>query len=120
MNTLTNLKKNLAWLQSKWILLNSVVGGLLIGELYPSFFENTEFILKIYIDIYKLIVLPLIICAVLLNVQKVFLDRVISKIALKSILVIISFSLFSSLLGILVGLIFQPGTIESLDNLVKR
>jgi len=120
MNTLTNLKKNLAWLQSKWILLNSVVGGLLIGELYPSFFENTEFILKIYIDIYKLIVLPLIICAVLLNVQKVFLDRVISKIALKSILVIISFALFSSLLGILVGLIFQPGTIESLDNLVKR
>ena len=120
MITVTNLKQRLAWLQSKWVLLISAMGGLFIGSSHPVIFENTEFLLKIYIDIYKLIVLPLIICAILLNVQKIFLDKIISKIAWKAILVLISFSFFASLIGLLAGLIFQPGVIDSLENLVKR
>lgn len=115
----TSIKKNIERLRSGRVLLAAIVLGSCFGLYFPSQVGSLKFVINTYLDLLKVLVLPLILCAIFLNIQIISKERFFGKISLRSLTVLAGISCIAAVIGMLGALLFQPGSDISLQSLGK-
>lgn len=84
-------------LESPITIFSSIISGCLAGLYIPNFIKSISIINDVYIKILTMIALPLIICAIIINVRKIFQEKGMLKIL---VILLLSMMFFSAFLGL--------------------
>lgn len=84
-------------LESPITIFSSIISGCLAGLYIPNFIKSISIINDVYIKILTMIALPLIICAIIINVRKIFQEKGMLKIL---VILLLGMMFFSALLGV--------------------
>lgn len=91
------------------LLLLSILLGVSLGVAAPNFANSIEFIGRIYVDLLKLCVLPILFSAISISTAQLINVPNSRKLILKLVVVILSTQFLAGAIALLVGLAFQPG-----------
>ena len=92
-----------------YLLIFSIILGVTLGTLYPDFSKSIDFIGRIYVDLLKLCVLPILFSAICISTAQLITVPDSRKLILKLVIVLLSTQFMAGTIALLVGLIFQPG-----------
>jgi proton glutamate symport protein len=92
-----------------YLLIASIILGVALGTLYPDFSKSIEFIGRIYVDLLKLCVLPILFSAICISTAQLITVPDSRKLILKLVVVLLSTQFMAGTIALFVGLIFQPG-----------
>ena len=92
-----------------YLLIFSIILGVTLGTLYPDFSKSIEFIGRIYVDLLKLCVLPILFSAICISTAQLITVPDSRKLILKLVIVLLSTQFMAGTIALLVGLLFQPG-----------
>lgn len=95
---------------SPWIILVSLSGGLALGFYQPGLSLNIGFVGHLYLDLMKMVVLPFMLSAVILSMQRLIQDGRGGRLFGHLILTFAFLSMAAAVLGITTMLTMQPGT----------
>ncbi len=91
------------------LLFLSIILGVSLGLLAPEFSKSIEFIGRIYVDLLKLCVLPILFSAICISTAQLINVPDSRKLILKLTGVLLATQFMAGSLALLAGLIFQPG-----------
>ena len=92
-----------------YLLIASIILGVALGTLYPDFSKSIEFIGRIYVDLLKLCVLPILFSAICISTAQLITVPDSRKLILKLLMVLLSTQFMAGTIALFVGLLFQPG-----------
>ena len=92
-----------------YLLIASIILGVALGTLYPDFSKSIEFIGRIYVDLLKLCVLPILFSAICISTAQLITVPDSRKLILKLLVVLLSTQFMAGTIALFVGLLFQPG-----------
>lgn len=95
-------------LLSPWAIITGMVCGMVIGIYFKSYAQYISPFGKIYISILKMSVIPIMASAVVVSLSKLLRSEETSRYIYKILTVFLLFTVFISLLGILVGILSVP------------
>ena len=91
------------------LLIFSILLGIALGILTPNFAKSIDFIGRIYVDLLKLCVLPILFSAICISTAQLINIPDSRKLILKLVIVLLSTQFLAGAVALAVGLIFQPG-----------
>ena len=91
------------------LLIFSILLGIALGILTPNFAKSIDFIGRIYVDLLKLCVLPILFSAICISTAQLINIPDSRKLILKLVIVLLSTQFLAGAVALSVGLIFQPG-----------
>jgi proton glutamate symport protein len=92
-----------------YLLLLSIILGIGLGTMAPEFAKNIEFIGRIYVDLLKLCVLPILFSAICISTAQIVNISDSRKLILKLVFTLIGTQFLAGALALMAGLFFQPG-----------
>jgi proton glutamate symport protein len=92
-----------------YLLLLSIILGITLGTMAPDFSKNIEFIGRIYVDLLKLCVLPILFSAICISTAQLINIPNSRKLIFKLIFTLLATQFLAGALALLAGLVFQPG-----------
>lgn len=92
-----------------WIIIASLVGGVLLGMTAPEMGMKLGVVGDVYVDLLKMITLPFMVSAVIFSLQRVIRDGGAGNLLGRLAVVITSFAILAAILGMLPVLVLQPG-----------
>ena len=92
-----------------YLLIASIILGVALGTLYPDFSKSIEFIGRIYVDLLKLCVLPILFSAICISTAQLITVPDSRKLIFKLVVVLLSTQFMAGTIALFVGLLFQPG-----------
>ncbi len=132
MSTSSSLKKALSgqnvadFLRNPWIILVSIIIGVLIGIFEPNIAIACAPIGSVYLTLLKMCVLPILISAITLSVGRLIKTDDAGRYIIR-ILIVFSLGLLTvSAIAVMIGLITNPGgdlndsTLEALGIIIKE
>ena len=93
-----------------WVILGSLVAGFCLGAMAPQFALRLGFIGDIYVDLMKMIVLPLMVSAVIFSLQRLFQEGGTANVLRRVVVVFVAFSAGVAILGAATLLLMRPGS----------
>lgn len=106
MMQLDNLKKIVF---NPWVVVLSILSGLMFGGFFPEISKDLEFIGEIYVGLLKMTVLPFMLSAVIFSLQRLFREGGASEILKRVAFVILVYTSVSVLLAGVVMMAMGPG-----------
>lgn len=103
---LDNLKKIVF---NPWVVVLSILSGLMFGGFFPEISKDLEFIGEIYVGLLKMTVLPFMLSAVIFSLQRLFREGGASEILKRVAFVILVYTSVSVLLAGVVMMAMGPG-----------
>ncbi len=97
------------WVGTPQLLVVSIILGITLGILYPEFSKSIEFIGRIYVDLLKLCVLPILFSAICISTAQLITVPDSRKLIVKLVAVLLATQFMAGAIALCVGLIFQPG-----------
>jgi aerobic C4-dicarboxylate transport protein len=94
-----------------WVLI-AIVAGIILGYFAPAIAVKMEIIGKIFIDIIKLFIAPIIFLTIVLGISGMGNLKKVGRIGVKSLIYFEIISTLSLAIGILMAVILRPGAIE--------
>jgi proton glutamate symport protein len=91
------------------ILVCSIILGIVLGTQYPEIAKSLEFIGRIYVDLLKLCVLPILFSAICISTAQLITMPDARKLILKLVAVLIATQFMVGSIALCTALIFQPG-----------
>jgi Na+/H+-dicarboxylate symporter len=113
----TPLSQRLIWLHSPVVLMTALLVGGLFGFLSPHRISAVYFLAKIYIDLLQILVVPLILCSIILNIQGMFKERAYARTGFRAMAGLAFMALLPALMGMAAAYVFQPGADFTHENL---
>ena len=113
----TPLSQRVIWLHSPAVLMAALLLGGLFGFLSPLRISAVYFLAEIYIALLQLLVVPLILCSIILNIQGMFKERAYARTGLRAMSGLAFMALLPALMGMAAAYIFQPGAEFTTENL---
>ena len=113
----TPLSQRVEWLHSPVVLMGALCLGGLFGFLSPLQIPTFYFFAQIYIDLLQILVVPLILCSIILNIQGMFKERAYAKTGTRAISGLVFMALLPALMGMAAAYVFQPGAAFASENL---
>jgi len=101
-------------LRSVWAILLGACAGAYIGLVKQEYVPYVEPFGKMYLDILKMCILPILMSAISLSIGRLVNNHGDAKYLKKMILVFLMSALLASIIGMIAGVIGQPG--KNLDN----
>ncbi|WP_462137818.1 dicarboxylate/amino acid:cation symporter [Candidatus Mycalebacterium sp.] len=98
-------------------IIAGVVLGIVSGSFFPEFSLSLEFIGDIFLDLLKMMVIPLIIVSITLGVMKL---RDFKTVGAKTLLYYMATTAISVCIGIAVVSLIQPGSPETLGTMTEE
>ena len=111
------LSQRVIWLHSPAVLMAALLLGGLFGFLSPLRISAFYFFAEIYIALLQLLVVPLILCSIILNIQGMFKERAYARTGLRAMSGLAFMALLPALMGMAAAFIFQPGAEFTTENL---
>jgi proton glutamate symport protein len=108
-NFLKQSKKLTKIIGTPQLLIFSILLGIALGILTPNFAKSIDFIGRIYVDLLKLCVLPILFSAICISTAQLINVPDSRKLILKLVIVLLSTQFLAGAVALSVGLIFQPG-----------
>ena len=90
-------------------LLVGIVGGILVGWIFPDFAANLKPLADGFIKLIKMLIAPIIFCTVVLGIAHVGDLKAVGRIGVKALIYFEVVTTFALVFGLLVGNIMQPG-----------
>jgi proton glutamate symport protein len=106
---LKSVRKFSSFFGQPQLLVLSLVLGVVLGTLTPSFAKSIEFIGQIYVNLLKLCVLPILFSAICLSTAQLINIPDSRKLIWKMSVILIITQFMAGAVALFVGLIFQPG-----------
>jgi aerobic C4-dicarboxylate transport protein len=94
-----------------WVLI-AIIAGILLGSLAPATAVKMEIIGKIFIDIIKLFIAPIIFLTIVLGISGMDDLKKVGRIGVKALVYFEVVSTISLAAGVLMALLIQPGKID--------
>ena len=113
----TPLSQRFIWLHSPAVLIAALLLGGIFGFLSPLRISAVYFLAEIYIDLLQILVVPLILCSIILNIQGMFKERAYARTGLRAMSGLVFMALLPALMGIAAAYVFQPGAEFTNENL---
>ncbi|TRW90365.1 dicarboxylate/amino acid:cation symporter [Candidatus Methylobacter oryzae] len=120
-------KKNiLDVLRNGWTVLIAVIIGIYIGLFKHEYIVYVAPIGKIYLDILKMCILPILVTAISLSIARLVLAKENHTYIGKMLIIFIMSVVVSGFLGVIIGIIGQPGAgydkaaLASLGSIVRE
>ena len=113
----TPLSQRVIWLHSPTVLMAALLLGGLFGYLTPGRISAVYFLAEIYMDLLRLLVVPLILCAIILNIQGMFKERAYARTGFRAMSGLVLMALLPALMGMAAAYVFQPGAEFTTANL---
>ena len=113
----TPLSQRFIWLHSPAVLIAALLLGGVFGFLSPLRISAVYFLAEIYIDLLQILVVPLILCSIILNIQGMFKERAYARTGLRAMSGLVFMALLPALMGMAAAFIFQPGAEFTSENL---
>lgn len=98
------------WLLNIWTIIFSMIIGFYSGAVFPNIVEGISPVGDLFFNYLLLCGLPILFCVVTLNFLKLLLQTNGRNFFLKFISIIVVFFIVGSLVGVLTGIIIQPGS----------
>ena len=111
------LSQRVIWLHSPAVLMAALLLGGLFGFLSPLRISAVYFFAEMYIALLQLLVVPLILCSIILNIQGMFKERAYARTGLRAMSGLAFMALLPALMGMAAAFIFQPGAEFTSENL---
>ena len=105
------------WLHSPVALIAALLLGVLFGVFSPNRISSVYFLAEVYIDLLQILVVPLILCSIILNIQSMFKERAYAKTSLRALSGLFLMAFLPALMGMAAAYVFQPGTEFTKENL---
>lgn len=102
-----------------WVILACVGLGYIIGVSLPALGLKLAFVGDLYVDLLKMIVLPFMISAIVLSLQRLFQEGDVKRIVGRVISVFAIFAVGAAMIGMLTLSITRPGAHLSEATLVN-
>ena len=96
-------------------LIVAIVGGILIGWIWPDFASNLKPLADGFIKLIKMLIAPIIFCTVVLGIAHVGDLKAVGRIGVKALIYFEVVTTFALVFGLLVGNVMQPGAGFSID-----
>ena len=90
-------------------LLVGIVGGILVGWIFPEFAANLKPLADGFIKLIKMLIAPIIFCTVVLGIAHVGDLKAVGRIGVKALIYFEVVTTFALIFGLLVGNLMQPG-----------
>lgn len=97
------------WLKSVWMILGSIAAGVLLGLYQPELSLKLVPYGDLYLSFLKMCVIPIMVTAIVSSVGRLFMSSGSNKILVRMIVISIASMFVVSALGIVTGLLAQPG-----------
>jgi len=111
------LSQRVIWLHSPAVLMAALILGGLLGFLTPVRMSAVYFLVEIYLDLLRLLVVPLILCEIILNIQGMFKEKAYVRTGLRAMSGLVLMALLPALMGMAAAYVFQPGAEFTNENL---
>ena len=102
--------RNWSWLLSPWLVIGGMILGGVTGIIRPSLAELVAPPAEIYMNFWRLCVLPIMIGAIVTSVYRLLADGDNSRLVKRLVLFIPATLIFLATIGILAGIWGEPGT----------
>ena len=112
----TPSSERVIWLHSPVVLIAALLLGGLFGFLSPLRISAVYFLAEIYIDLLQILVVPLILCSIILNIQGMFKERAYARTGLRAMSGLAFMALLPALMGMAAAYVFQPGAEFTNEN----
>ena len=96
-------------------LIVAIVGGILVGWIWPEFASNLKPLADGFIKLIKMLIAPIIFCTVVLGIAHVGDLKAVGRIGVKALIYFEVVTTFALVFGLLVGNVMQPGAGFSID-----
>ncbi|MDW6062871.1 C4-dicarboxylate transporter DctA [Streptomyces sp. FXJ1.4098] len=104
------------WLRQLWVqVLIGVAAGIVVGAVWPGAAVRMQPFSDGFVGLMKMIVAPVIFCAVVLGVGKVDSIGRVGRVGAKSLLYFVVLTGLCMAVGLVVGNVFQPGAGMHID-----
>ena len=94
----------------------AIISGLVFGQYFPQLSISLEFLSSVYINLLKVVTLPLMISAVIFSISRLFGDGNAKQLLARFLLVFSIFLPLTIAITLIVGLLFQPGGGSGSEN----
>lgn len=91
-------------------VIGSIILGLLVGYYFPDFAKHLKFIGEVYIDLLKMVILPFLVSAVIVSVNRLANDPSASRYLGKIVFYMLAGMFLAGLVGTLYMKIAAPGS----------
>ncbi len=109
----SNLFKQLAKLSkfagTPQLIICSIILGVVLGTQHPDIAKSLEFVGRIYVDLLKLCVLPILFSAICISTAQLITVPDSRKLIVKLVVVLLATQFMAGSIALFAGLIFQPG-----------
>lgn len=95
---------------SPWVILASLVGGGYLGTVAPGPARDIAFVGQVYLELMQMVVLPFMLSAVMLSVQRLMQEGGAGRLLGRLVLVFVGCSALVALVGAAALLTLRPGT----------
>ena len=113
----TSVSQRLVWLQSPGVLILALVLGVLFGIFAPHRMLALDVLADVYLNLLQILVVPLILCSIILNIQGMFKERTYTRTSLRAMSGLFLMALLPALLGMVVAQLLNPGAGITTENL---
>ena len=96
-------------------LLVAIVGGVLLGYLWPAFGADLKPLADAFIKLIKMLIAPIIFCTVVIGIAHVGDLKSVGRIGVKALVYFEVITTFALLFGLLIGNIVKPGAGFNID-----
>lgn len=106
-------------LDKKKLYLRVAIGfllGILLGILAPEFSIKTKVVGDIYLSLIKLMVIPIVICAVFCGIANIRDGALLRKIGLRTVALYVLMFVVSSVISLAIAYMIRPGLNTHFDN----
>lgn len=97
-------------------LLVGIVGGILVGWLFPAFGAQLQPLADGFIKLIKMLIAPIIFCTVVLGITHAGDLKSVGRIGLKALIYFEAVTSFALLFGLVVGNVVRPGVGFNIDS----
>ena len=99
------------------VLIAALVLGGFFGFFSPHRISTIYFLAEMYLDLLQILVVPLILCAIILNVQAMFSEKTYAKTSVRGLSGLVFMAILPALMGMAAAHAFQPGYDLTKENL---
>ena len=90
--------------------------GILLGIVFPAFSINVKVIGELYLNMIKLMIIPIVICAVFCGIANIRDGELLRKIGFRTVLLYVLMFIVSSVVTLLVAYTVRPGLSASFET----
>ena len=90
--------------------------GILLGVVFPQFSLQTKVVGDIYLNLIKLMIIPIVVCAVFCGIANIKNGALLRKIGLRTVLLYVLMFVLSSVVALAIVYAIRPGLSAKFDN----